>query len=295
MNTKTRSGIASRTARLRLKQFITAFALVIFGAHSAVAEDGAPWPIDALAYDASTGNLLKADETGLYSSSDDGRTWEAISGSVPPSGDLTSIVVTPGEDGAVYAAGRGVGILRQGENGGEWTAVNAGLPSSDIAALAAHATQPETLYAYLPAGGIYRTKDAGAGWKLMDSGPANISQLIHTNMAGSMETGWLYAATADGVRFSMDCFCLWREANGLTGPVSAIAVDPTKPERLYAASDNGVFLSNNGGQDWQAVATLPEAVTALLVTSTADLYAGTVAGRLFRSADDAKTWEQVGE
>lgn len=295
MNSKTRSGTACRSAKTQLARLMVAFALAILGARSTMAEDGAPWPIDALAYDASAGVLLKSDETGLYRSSDDGRTWEAIAGSVPPGGDVTSIVVTPGEDGAIYAAAPGLGLLRASKAGGELTPVDTGLPDPDIAALAAHATQPETLYAYLPESGIYRTKDAGANWKLMDRGPEGIRQLIHTNMEGSMETGWLYAATANGVRLSMDCFCLWREASGVTGPVNAIAVDPAKPEHLYAASSNAIFLSSNGGQDWEAAVPLPEAVTALIVTPSGELYAGSVVGRLFRSVDGAKTWEQVGE
>lgn len=295
MKTNTRSGAGCRSAKLQMARLTIGFVLAIFGTSGAMAEDGVAWPIDALAYDASAGALLKSDETGLYRSSDYGRTWEAIVGSVPPSGDVTSIVVTPGEDGAVYAAGHGIGILRTSKEGGQWTPVDAELPSPNVSALAAHATQPETLYAYLPESGIYRTRDAGANWKLMDRGPEGIRQLIHTNMEGSMETGWLYAATADGVRFSMDCFCLWREASGVTGPVNAIVVDPGKPERLYAASKDRVFLSSNGGQDWEAAALLPEIATALIVTPSGELYAGTVGGRLFRSLNGAKTWEQMSE
>lgn len=209
MNSKIRSGTACRSAKLQLARLIVAFVLAILGAHSAMAEDGAARPINGLAYDASAGVLLKSDEAGLYRSSDDGRSWEAIAGSVPPGGDVTSVVVTPGKDGAIYAAGPGLGLLRASKAGDELTPLDTGLPSSDIAALAAHSTQPKTLYAYLPESGIYRTRDAGASWKLMDRGPEGIRQLIHTNMEGSMETGWLYAATADGIRLSMDCFCLW--------------------------------------------------------------------------------------
>lgn len=295
MNPKTRRGSVCRTAKLQLAPLILALALAILGAHGAIAEDGGTRRIDALAYDASAGVLLKSDEAGLYRSSDAGRTWEAIAGPVPPDGDVTSIAVTSGEDGTIYAAGPGLGLLRASKADGEWVPVDTGLPSGDIAALAAHATQPETLYAYLPESGIYRTKDAGANWKLMDRGPEGIRQLIHTNLAGSMETGWLYAATADGVRFSMDCFCLWREAVGVTGPVNGIAVDPAKPERLYAASNDRVFISSNGGQDWEAGAPLPEAVTAVITTPSGELYAGSAGGWLFRSLDGAKTWGQVGE
>lgn len=272
-------------AAARLAAVLT---LGLLNAPVGLAEDATASPVEALAYDAATDALLKADQSGLYRSQNGGRSWQAIADPPP---DISAIAVAAGDDGTTYVAGSG--LWARLKDSDSWTRIDAGLPSTEITAIAAHSTQPATVYAYLPDSGIFRSRDAGVTWKLMDRGPEGIRQLIHTNMAGSMESGWLYAATADGVRFSMDCFCLWREAMGVAEVVRAIAVDPSTPVVLYAASAEGIFRSGNGGQDWEAVAEPPEAATALIMTPSGELYAGTAGGRLFRSLDRAATWEQV--
>ena len=81
------------------------------------------------------------------------------------------------------------------------------LPSQDVAALAVHSFHPGTLYAFIPAQGIFRTDDAGDQWQKMDAGPqSQVVGLAHSTLPGSMNTGWLYAATPDGPYLSMDCF-----------------------------------------------------------------------------------------
>src|SRR3546814_15414001 len=72
---------------------------------------------------------------------------------------------------------------------------------------------PDTVYAVVAEQGIYRSEDGGAGWRMMDKGPeAEIQRIIHSNLEGSMQSGWLFAATDRGVYRSMDCFCGWRNA-----------------------------------------------------------------------------------
>lgn len=291
MHNRTCRGNLPRGVGARCVRYTIALILALVSPTLALAKDDIPSPITALAFDPTSQALLKSDDTGLYRSFDSGRSWEAIT--VPSGWDATSIVVTFGKDGAIYAAGPGLGIVHASRQGGAWTTADTGLPSRDVSALAAHSTQPRTLYAYVPESGIYRTRDAGASWKLMDRGPDGIRQLIHTNMEGSMETGWLYAATAAGVRFSMDCFCLWRQPVGVSGSISALAVDPAQPQQLYASSSEGLFVSTNGGQAWESAGSPLETVTALIVVPPGVLYAGTINGHLFRSADAAESWELV--
>jgi hypothetical protein len=74
--------------------------------------------------------------------------------------------------------------MRSDDGGANWQEINSGLPSRDVTALALHSFQRETLFAWLKDEGIYRTEDGG----------------------GSMNTGWLYAATPSGAYLSIDCF-----------------------------------------------------------------------------------------
>src|SRR5260370_2025760 len=99
-----------------------------------------------------------------------------------------------------------------------WVERTEGLPGLDVIAVADHATHPDTIYAIVEERGIYRSQDAGKSWRMMDRGPRDgLVQLIHSDMPGSMQSGWLFAATSSGVRRIMDCFCLWQDAGGQIG------------------------------------------------------------------------------
>ncbi|HEV2123857.1 MAG TPA: hypothetical protein VGW38_13920, partial [Chloroflexota bacterium] len=96
------------------------------------------------------------------------------------------------------------------DQGRTWMAVGKELPSQQVHAVALHSFRPETLYVALrskEASGIYRTEDNGGRWRKMDEGPpAAVGALAHSTLEGSMNTGWLYAGTPEGVYLSMDCF-----------------------------------------------------------------------------------------
>ena len=251
-------------------------------------------PIVALGFEASSQTLIKADAKALYRSSDGGRKWEPIE--LPPAakGHLAAVTVAPKGKGALYVAGPGVGVLRSDDGGRSWVTRNEGLPEGEVIALTVHAEQPDTVYASVSGQGIFRSEDAGASWRLMDKGPRqDVVQFVHSNMAGSMQTGWLFAATTKGISRAMDCFCGWRDAGGLPGKVSAVSYDPGQPQHVYAATSNGLFLSVNGGEKWTKAASPSAGVTALLATP-GGLYAATGNGMLYRSADRGKTWKRIG-
>lgn len=237
--------------------------------------------------------LFKATASELYRSSDDGNKWNPVA--LPPAtGPVAAITVSPAQPSIVYVAGRNTGVLRSEDGGRDWTRRNHGLPSHEVVALAAHATQPETVYAYIRGSGIFRSQDGGGHWKLMDRGPREpVVGFVHSNMPGSMQTGWLFAATANGVRRSMDCFCGWQPAGPLKGAIDAIAWDPAQSRRVYAASPAGLFISNDGGEQWAQTAAPPGNITALTVSSSGLLYAAS-GGTVFCSRDQGKSWEQAG-
>lgn len=249
----------------------------------------------ALAFDGPSRTLLKATTDALYRSADDGRHWNQIK--LPQGPDtrrIASVAVASGGKNVLYVAGAGLGVLRSNDGGASWMARNDGLPGNDVAAVATHADQPETVFAIVSGHGIYRSQDGGLGWKLMDAGPrGGIQHLMHSNMPGSMQTGWFFAATAKGVRRAMDCFCGWRDAGGLGSNVVAIAYDPRRPQNVFAATDEGLLLSNDGGEKWSHVNAPAAKLTALVATPSGILYAAAADGSLFRSNDDAKTWERV--
>ncbi len=250
-------------------------------------------PIVALGFDAQNHVLLKATAETLYRSADDGLHWTRIA--LPPGahGRISAMATTARQAGLVYVGGPGLGVLRSGNDGRSWEGRNAGLPGRSVETVAVHADQADTVYAYVAGRGIFRSRQGGLNWRLMDRGPReNILQLIHSNMPGSMQTGWLFAATASGVRRSMDCFCGWRNAGGLDGKMNAVAYDPRQPQQIYAATGKEILLSSNGGEQWTPLNAPGPALTALLVTPDGVLYAAGGAA-VYRSRDHAGTWERL--
>ena len=193
--------------------------LTLYGIARAAAATENSGAIAFLVVDPSDGSLFKAGGHTLDQSRDGGNNWN----SVPlPSGfgvdhPIKSVAIPVGGNGKIYLTGIGKGVFRTTDRGVNWERLTKGLPIQGNLTLAAHATLPGTLYAVAAGKSIYRSQNSGTSWQLMDDGPGAISHLIHTNMKGSMQTGWLFAGTSEGVQRGMDCFCLWRRAGDLKG------------------------------------------------------------------------------
>jgi photosystem II stability/assembly factor-like uncharacterized protein len=174
---------------------------------SARGNEAASMELVALVYDPVDGSLLKADSQGLWRWRV-GSSWQAIPVSAVAAG-LSSVVINPDQPVMIYVGGPGLGVIESDDGGETWQARNTGLPSLNIDALALHSFRRSTLYAWVRDYGIYRTEDSGATWEQVpDAGPSDtdVRHLTHSTLPGSMNTGWLYAATPSGAYLSMDCF-----------------------------------------------------------------------------------------
>jgi photosystem II stability/assembly factor-like uncharacterized protein len=240
------------------------------------------------------GEIFWGTAKGLQISKDEGKTWSAIALPSEAKGSaISGLAVAAKEPNTLYLSGPSFGVLLSKDGGKRWKNISQALPSKKVTALTAHADQPETVYAYIEGKGIYRSQDAGGSWRVVDQGPRGaIKNVVHTDMPGSMETGWLFAATKDGVRRSMDCFCGWHKAGNIDSDVYAVSYDPDEPRRVYAAAEKGVFVSTDGGEAWSAVSGTDTSVTALVAGPSGLLYA---AGKqsFYRSYDRGASWEKL--
>lgn len=248
--------------------------------------------LPALSYDQAGERLLKVDSNQLFQSMTGGENWQAIRlPEAVQNGQLLTAQVSAAKD--LYIAGPSIGVQRSRDNGETWQALNDDLPSQNVIAFTPHRNQPQTLYAVVAEDGIYRSEDAGASWKKVDSGPTQtIRRLLHSDMEGSMQSGWLYAVSDDAVRVSMDCFCGWRP----TGEMNADQVydatyDVNDPKRVYVATAQGLFRSKQGGRKWQLVNNDGKEKVAVAMTSSGQLYALTRNGELLRSDDQGQSWK----
>lgn len=268
------------------------------GGEAGVPSEGRPEGriVDLVAH--TPGGLLMLENDALWRSHDDGESWASVP--VPESAAQTgfSSVATPvGNPEEIFVAGE-FGVVRTTDGGRVWRHVDERLPDS-VAMLAAHVDSAHVLFAYAPGDGVFRTEDSGGSWSRMDGGPGSeVRGLVHSNLPGSMNTGWLYAATEEGVARAMDCFCGWRPSGQLSGgakAVAAVAVDPTQPEHVYAARDDGVFGSVDGGATWRALGRPDVPIRQLVVVGDSGIVFGAAAdGRILASRDGGETWARSG-
>ena len=96
---------------------------------------------------------------------------------------------------------------------------------------------------------------------------------------------------------SADAGADWKASNQglLASRVYDIAIDPTNPATIYAATDRGVFKSVNRGGSWSRIgATFNPVVFQLVIdpTATANLYALTQTF-IYKSSDGGATWSPI--
>ncbi len=92
---------------------------------------------------------------------------------------------------------------------------------------------------------------------------------------------------------SVDGGTSWTSITGsISGIITALAVDPVMPPRVYAGTATGVFQSEDGGLSWTRRASYATACLKINPLNPNEVYAGGAAG-LFVSNDYGATWTSM--
>lgn len=194
-------------------------------------------------------------------------------------------------------------------------------------------SQPNVFYVGAVNGGVWKTDDSGRTWTpIFDEQPTQATGAIAVALSDPniiyVSSGEGLArpdlAVGDGIYKSMDAGKTWTHLSGLRDGqgIPSLAVDPHDPNRVFAAvlghpygpnAERGIFLSTDGGQNWQKVLSKdenvggsdveidpsnPNVVYAALWElrlgpwEDANQYSGSEGG-LFKSTDGGKTWHPL--
>jgi photosystem II stability/assembly factor-like uncharacterized protein len=268
--------------------------------------------------------------SALYKSLDGGDTWNVID----PGPFVSLLAIDPSTPSTLYAIRPPAGFSRSTDGGTTWTPIyvkdfdcKIQFPCRSIFALAVVPGNSSTLYAAAsaPVGtppAIYKSTDAGQNWSLLNM-TLPIAQSLVLNPANPSV---VYAVNYKGGVFkTSDAGTTWSESNNglrVLG-IHLLAGDPSAPATIYAAGDEGLFQSVDGGASWSqrmafqvTCCTLPmglpppnvplpppvasSSVQSLLIdfTNPNILYAGTHRTDgcffsdilLFKSTDEGTTW-----
>lgn len=220
--------------------------------------------------------------------------WAQTAG--PEGGTINALLSTAT---SLFAGTEGGGVFRSNDSGTSWTAVNTGLPTLFVYALAANGG---TLFAATDLG-VFRSTDNGTNWTATNSGlppnrkikalavsGTNVFACFDANVPG--DTSGVFRSTSNGQAWTAT-------GNGLPGfgtDFHAFAVDGNN---IYVGGSSGVFFSANQGQSWTAINNgLERVIVTTLVVSGANLFAGTgvssgVRRGVFLSTNNGQNWTPV--
>lgn len=163
---------------------------------------------------------------GLYRSLDCGQSWAQVAADMPVD-YIRGLTFTPD---SVLVGAEPAAIVRSDDNGETWHnspldhlpgASEWFLPYSPrdgcVRSFATHAHSPGLIYAAIEVGGVLKSTDDGMTWESL--------------------TGGFTGGFADGEK-------------GTSLDVHSIAVRPDDAQTLFAATHNGVYRTQDGGETW---------------------------------------------
>ncbi|HEX2136749.1 MAG TPA: exo-alpha-sialidase [Microvirga sp.] len=179
---------------------------------------------------------------GFIASTDRGHTWRQISPGANGPVDFHQMTVSPADPNTIYGAYGGLQISRDG--GKTWKLVG---PTPDkLIDLAASAKSAGTLYAATEAGLLIST-DAGTTWTpLLGGAPVS---LVEVTPDGTLYAFVIGRGLARSAEEPLEFTDLGGDFGG--GFLLHLAVDPSNPNRLFAATGKGrVLVSTDRARTW---------------------------------------------
>jgi photosystem II stability/assembly factor-like uncharacterized protein len=147
---------------------------------------------------------------------------------------------------------------------------------------------------------VDRMPEPGRGWRVIAFAPSD-PQVVYAGVSAYYSAGSFdNTMAAGGIGISTDGGTTWREANdgrSKTANVSSLAVDPVKPQTVYAGTLNrGILKSTDGGSSWvrmnRGLPSQPRILSVVVVPGEPQvLMAGVERGGAHRSIDGGRSWK----
>lgn len=184
---------------------------------------------------------------GIWTSENAGASWTEASSGIGGSSVVFDLTFSPNDIDTAYAGS--YGVFGGSYSGGTWSWSSVGRLDRWVRALDAEGAGLPDLFAGTNEEGVYRSPDANGSWSAMNSGLGELRIRALEALEGSDA---LIAGTNGRSAWKYDG--VWTR----TGPyiwapgVVQIAIHPTNPWIIYAATDQGVYYSSNYGDTWTA-------------------------------------------
>ncbi|MBV8844401.1 MAG: hypothetical protein JO307_16460 [Bryobacterales bacterium] len=187
---------------------------------------------------------------GVYLSRDAGENWERAGSPDKPGPKPVVSLAFDQVDPKIIYAGTPHLPWKTTDNGASWDFIPQGMfDDSDVFSILIDGRRRQTLFASV-CGGMYRSLDSGEQWKPLTKAKGASARTYHITQ-NPVKMNVLLAGTTFGLVRSDDNGASWRKLSDL--PTRYIAFDSGKPDRIFVATDAGLFRSDDLGQTLQAV------------------------------------------
>ena len=185
----------------------------------------------------STRTVIAATSKGLLRTADGGRTWQRLA--LGLSEQISALAVSPNDPDLVVAT-TALGIYRSTNGGDSWAQVSGGFGEIQAHAIAFVPSNDKMMFA-ATGKGLFRSDDMGKTWARATGG---IPWTDITGLAVHGDGRTVYASdfTWGGIFRSTDGGATWERmpTEGLVSDRAwTLAVDPSSPDRVLAASPTG--------------------------------------------------------
>ncbi|MEJ2120094.1 MAG: sialidase family protein [Alphaproteobacteria bacterium] len=214
--------------------------------------------------------VLVGGNRGLHRSDYGGLTWRTIGkddGAQPaPRGPLTSVVVAHDNPNLVLAGVHRRGVYRSEDGGRRWhllTPAANGLPDGEVAnapkiALGRNGKGGSGFVTVKMGDAVYASHDGGQHFTFLSDMPDGASSMIAwcNLVAAHPENDSILFAGGTNLHRSDDGGATWSKVGGYGTSIHEdqqfIVFDPNDADRVFLANDGGVWVSNDGGLEWEA-------------------------------------------
>ena len=215
---------------------------------------------------------------GVYKTTDGGTTWEKILYTDEKTG-CSDILMDPNDPSILYAAmwefrrtgwgfnsgGNNSALYKSTDGGKNWNKIHNGFPKGKYGRLAVALAPSDSkiLYSVVESEkeedrGLYRSSDAGANWEHINSDfglvvrPFYFSRLVvDPRDANVVVKGGLFGS------LSRDGGKTFKNLGRMHLDVHDILFDINNSDRMYSATDGGVYRSWDGGTTFEIVSNIP--------------------------------------
>ncbi|MEN9303487.1 MAG: hypothetical protein RL264_1916 [Bacteroidota bacterium] len=219
-----------------------------------------------------------SEERGVFKTTDGGKTWTKILFVNAKTG-CSDLIIDPNNPNTLYASfwefrrtaysfssgGNNSAIYKSTDGGATWNKIHKGIPNGQLGriALAISPSKTNVLYAVVEAEkaeekGLYRSEDGGNSWQFLcgDFG-LTVRPFYFSRITVDPKNPDIIAKAGLFGSISRDGGKTFKNLGAMHSDIHDIAFDPKDSDKLFVATDGGLYRSFNGGTTMEIIENLP--------------------------------------